>query len=205
VEEKENSKDSGKDTKEKSTPKYNLNSEGLSVFKEDKLVGFMNGQEARAYNLITNKFKGAFISIAYGEQKVTNNISFEVMSSKSQIKTSMEQDKVGIDIKLKMSLNLVQYGQKGNIGDNKELKKLEQKLNEKLEAEIVSAIKKAQTEFKSDIFGFGLNFHVDNPKQWKTIKTKWNDYFASANVKVAVDSSVYVVGEIKKPFIMEED
>jgi spore germination protein KC len=182
-----------------------LNSNGLSVFKEDKLVGFMNGIEARAYNFITNKFKGAFISIPYGEQKVTNNISFEVMSSKSQIKTSIENDKVDINVKLKMSLNLVQYGPKGDIGKDKELKKIEQKLNERLEAELLSAIKKAQTEFKSDIFGFGEQFHVDNPKEWKTIKTKWNDYFASANVKVEVDSSVYVVGEIKKPFVTEED
>lgn len=205
VEEKQEGSDNGdkKSSGSEQSPKYKLETSGLAAFKDDKFVGYMNGVEARAYNLVVNKFKSAFISIASAEN--ANEIAFEVISSKSDIKTSMQQDKVTLDVNVSMKLNITQYGAEGDIVKKEELKKVEEKFNKKLEEEIISAINKAQKEFKSDIFGFGLFFHIDNPKQWKEIKTKWNDYFTDAKVNVKVDASVYALGEMKKPFVVEED
>jgi len=181
-----------------SEKKYKIVYSGLAAFKDDKLVGYMNANETRAYNLVTDKIVGAVVSLP------DNLTSGKVTKSNSKIKTDIENGQVTISVNTKVALSVIQDG--GNFDVNKigPLKTLEQKFNKQLETEIAASIQKAQTEFQSDIFGFGGYVHIQHPKEWRNMKTNWDDIFSKAKVNVRVDSSVVMSGETKNAFDQKE-
>lgn len=184
-----------KEEEEKKPKKYVMDFEGLAVFKEDKLVGYLDGQEAIAYNLISDTVRQAYIAIPVSG----GNISIYVMESKSQVNTEYLGEDVNINIKIKTRLAIAENMSDYNISENKELKKAEKDINHFIQTRIKEAIQKVQTEFKSDIFGFGDYFHKDYPKKWKTIKHKWDDeYFAKVTINVTVENIIETEGHTRE-------
>jgi spore germination protein KC len=175
--------------------------EGLAAFKDGVLAGYMNGEETRAYNFIVNKVRNIHITVPSD----TGNTVFVVSGSKCKVKTSKEDDKIKIEVKLKVSSGVTAETGEIEINDPKEIKKLEEAFNEKLKKDIEGAIKKAQQEFKSDIFGFGEFMHDQHPKEWRELKKDWDEAFSKAEVSVSVESRIRRYGEIKRPFRYEEE
>lgn len=178
--------------------KYKIKYEGLAAFKDGKLVGYMDGIETRSYNLIMNKIKSANVSIPSGDDFTVITIK----NSKSDIKTTIKNDQIAIDVKIKMDMSIIQEGGVIDISKSEPLKEVEDSINKKMKEEITASIKKAQTEFQSDIFGFGKAVHIQHPQKWEEIKESWDDYFAKASINVTVESSADRSGEIKQPFRM---
>lgn len=175
--------------------------EGLAAFKDDKLAGFMNGVEARAYNILTGRFTVDSITIPSGEEHTTCMLR----STKAKIDTKINQDKQAeINIQVKAVLGLIQEGGDIDISKSDELKKMEQEFSRALTQQIEEAVKKAQQEFESDIFGFGHYVHSQHPKEWKEIKKDWDIGFSKAKIHVNVTSSIVREGEIKMPFVLKE-
>lgn len=168
--------------------------EGLAAFKDNKLVGYMDGTETRAYNFVTNNIKIAYITILSGED-VT---AVEIEKSNSDINIGIDGDQITMDVKIKINMRITQDS--GLINITKQSKKVEESFNKQLEEEIIASIKKAQQEFQSDIFGFGNFVHIQYPEKWKEIKGNWDDYFSKASVNVTIESTVDRSGNLKEPF-----
>jgi spore germination protein KC len=171
---------------------------GLAAFKNDKLVGYMDGLETRSYNFVTNKMKSTVIS------SLDRLTSAKVLKSNSRIKTNIENGQVTISVDTKVILSVIQEGGNIHVNEIKPLKSLEQEFNKQLETEIAVSIQKAQQEFQSDIFGIGCFVHAQHPKEWENMKKNWDDIFSKAKVNVAVKSSVVLSGEAKNSFSREE-
>lgn len=63
-----------------------------------------------------------------------------------------------------------------------------------------TTIEKAQTEFKTDIFGFGEAVRRADPRAWKTLKENWNEeYFTSLPVNIKTDFIIRRIGMIANP------
>lgn len=181
-------------TQSSSENRYTIQYEGLAAFKDNKLVGYMDGTEARAYNFVTNKVDVAYITIPAGEDVTV----VEIEKSNSDINIGIEGDQITIDVKIKIRMRITQDS--GLINITKQSKEIEESFNKQMEEEIEASIKKAQQEFESDIFGFGNSVHIQYPKKWKEIKGNWDDYFSKASVNVKIESTVDRSGNLKEPF-----
>lgn len=182
-----------------SDKKYRIVYKGLAAFKDDKLVGYMDEIEARAYNFITGNIGRAVISIV-SENSETVVI---VQDSKAEIKTEIKDDQITVNVKIETQMSIIQENGTIDISKMEPLKSVEAAVNRQLAEEITAAIQKAQTEFQSDIFGFGQSVHKQHPEKWNEIKENWDDYFAKAAINVSVESTVDRSGEIKQPFKLE--
>ncbi len=85
-----------------------------------------------------------------------------------------------------------------DVTDFENLKALEDRFNKQIRDEVLRAIKKAQTEFKSDIFGFGNAMHADRPGEWKKFRANWDESFSDADINIRIQSSINRSGLIKK-------
>lgn len=179
---------------------YKIKYKGLAAFKDDRLVGFLDGIETRAYNMITNNFKAAYMSVSCKDSMV----SLKVPSAKADVKTNVDNNNITINIKVKINLNVIGVSGTLDVSKAENLKKVEESFNKQMQSEIVSAISKVQKEFASDIFGFGSYVHAEHPEKWKEIKDNWDDYFSKATVNVTVESSATRSGEIKEPLKTED-
>lgn len=195
-----NNAPSSKNSEDSQKDKFNIKYEGLAAFKDNKLVGFLNGVEARSYNFVTNNLKTALVSI------LTENhyTVFMVDQSKSKIKTFIQDGQITIDVKINVYISTIQESGSIDVTQMDSIKMLENQVNQLLEKETAAAIQKVQTEFKSDIFGFGIYVHAEHPQQWKDLKYNWDEQFSKANIHVMVDSSIRRTGQIKQPFREEE-
>jgi spore germination protein KC len=179
---------------------YKIKYDGLAAFKNNKLVGYMDGVEARAYNFVTNNIKTAFVSIPSGEDVTV----VMIRTSKSNIKTTVENGQATIDVRIKIGIDVIQENGLIDVSKIEPLKIVEENFDKQMGKEIATSIKKAQQEFQSDIFGFGSVIHIQHPETWKEIKRSWDDYFSKASIYVTVESSADRSGNIKEPFKMED-
>ncbi|MGI5849217.1 MAG: Ger(x)C family spore germination protein [Christensenellales bacterium] len=174
--------------------------EGLAAFKNGSLVGFMNGTETRAYNIITGNDKESYVSVASGDGQAV----VKIIKSTADIKTAFKSGEAVLDVKIKCTTGIVQESGTTEISKIGGAKTVEQSVNKQLLTEIAQSVKKAQQEFQSDIFGFGTYMHAQHPDKWKEIRENWDDYFSKATVNISVESSVIRSGEIKEPFIIKD-
>jgi spore germination protein KC len=179
--------------------KYKIKYEGLAVFKEDKLLGYLNGEEARVYGMIVNDLKVAHYTINYND----NATVIRIDHSGSNIKTKIDNGKIIIDVKIKNTVELSQEGDTTDITRLEELKKIEKVIDEQIKNDLLATIKKVQTEFASDIFGFGMYMHIQNTKEWEKFKDNWNELFSKATINVEVSTCINRAGEVREPFKLE--
>ena len=173
--------------------------EGAAVFLRNKLVGFLNGTETRALNFVTNKVaSGTIVSKTSDGAQVV-----EILNTKCKKKVSMHEDgkfTVNLSVKITGSLG-EQTGKDVKVKDLTEidLQKVQQESSEVVKKEIEAVIARTQKEYKSDIFGFGLEVHKKYPEEWKAIQDNWNQIFSETEVKVQVETNIVETGLLRLP------
>ncbi|WP_339317997.1 Ger(x)C family spore germination protein [Paenibacillus sp. FSL R10-2734] len=174
---------------------------GLAVFKEDKLIGWLNQEESKVYNYLTNKVKNtvSFINCPQGKK-----ISLEIFEAKSKIKGSMQNDKPEISIEQFIESDIGEVQCRNlELTNPKVITELEQIANQKLENSFETTIKKVQQEYKSDIFGFGEIIHRSNPQAWKKLRNNWDQTFVKLPVNVKMDIKIHQLGKVTNSFLEE--
>jgi len=186
-----------KDEKEENLPSI----EGACVFKEDKLIGFLDGAQTRGYNFATNKITSGII--------VSDSPDGQGINSVEIIKSSTKMDMQLVDGKYYGSLEINIAGTLGEeTGDNNissfdEIKKVEENTSSIIKKEVENSLKKVQ-EYNSDIFGFGQLVHRKYPADWKKIKDNWNNQFSDLEVEITVKTEVTRAGVSNQPVIPKE-
>ena len=106
---------------------------------------------------------------------------------KKSIRTSYEDKKVNIYIDLNLK-SVMQYEYHIEVLSNEDIKKVESIIESEAKEKILSAIKRSQNEFKSDIFGFARYFKAENPVVYRTIN--WKEEYAEAVFHVKVNTTI---------------
>jgi spore germination protein KC len=161
---------------------YALKIEGAAVFNGVKMVGELNGNETRIYNILTNKSQ---FSVEEFENE-SNFVSVNILKPNTKIKTVIVDGvaHVEINVKAKATLNYSRLNKDAKDDYQKNLAFLKGEAEKSLINEIETTIKRVQEDCGSDIFGFGYALHTKNPTQWKTVESDWNSHFKNAKVTV---------------------
>lgn len=185
----------------KSIQMKNLKYNGLGAFKDDKLVGWMNEEESKGYSYIVGNVNS---TVAYVYYNKSTKISLEVIKASSDVKVSIVKGEPVIDVTIKIVQDV------GAVEGEFDITKIESReIINKLSQQYLTklchnSIKKAQNDFKADIFGFGEVIHRKYPKVWDEIKHDWNNHFQKLKVNVKADVETKKLGQILKPMFMKE-
>ena len=164
--------------------------EGFALFDEDKLAGYLNGEQAQGLNFINNDFVSANITV---QDEGGNNISLEIMNSSTKPKPDF--DTMSVTIEVDINSNLVEYQGREDVFDYKYIEDLEQKLNAYITGEIEGAILVMQ-QYGTDAAFIGDSFYHQNPVKWEDIKDDWKSVFTGLDFTVKVNSSVQCTYEL---------
>jgi spore germination protein KC len=174
---------------------------GLALFKEDKLIGWLNPEESKVYNYLTNKVKSTVFYIQCPEGK---KVSLDVFEARSKIKGSMHNDKPEISIEQHIESDIGEVQCRNlDLTNPKTITELEQIANQKVVHLFETTIKKVQQEYKSDIFGFGEVIHRSDPQAWKKLKDNWDQTFVNLPVSVKTDIKIRQLGKVTNSFLEE--
>lgn len=172
---------------------------GQAVFKNDKLVGFLDGAETRYYQMVTGMFRRSVFSfkepVQHGEGLITMRIKKE---HKPQIRIRMNEQETVIEVKLFLSGEILSIQSGINYEQGILKKDLETEINAVISREIMALIKKTQEEYGSDIFGFGeySRGHFATWQDW--VNYAWLEQYPFCAVEVFVDFDIYSPGMMVK-------
>jgi spore germination protein KC len=182
---------------QKTTTDAFLEADGLAVFKDGKLKGWITNENARGVIWILDKVKSTDINISYKGKK--NAISMAPIRSKTKVSASVKNGKPIIDISIEDEGWISEANTAVDLTDPKVILEIQTLVEKETKKQIISSVKAAQ-KFKSDIFGFGEKIHKSDPMMWKKIQKNWDQQFASLKVNVHVDTYIRREGIRTKPF-----
>lgn len=171
-----------------------LNISGMAVFKNDKLVGYLDHKESRGMLWVRDEIRSGIITIPCSSGK--HKSSLEIISTSGKIVPIADQSGVRIQVKINVESHI------GDRNDPAELtmhvvKDLEQKEEAEIKEEVSAVLAKARV-LNADIFGFGESIYRKYPKQWQELEKHWDEVFPELEVEVIVDAHIRRSGTILK-------
>jgi spore germination protein KC len=158
---------------------------GTAVFKDDRLVGWLNKSETRGLLWLRGEMERGVItvpSVTDPEKK----LSFRVTRSKTRVKPFWDGEKVSLFIEISADVDLEEQQSRENILEPEIVKALEGRVAADIEKRCRGALAKARDKYGVDIFRFGDTFHRKYKKVWPEIKHRWDEEFVKADVSLSV-------------------
>lgn len=163
----------------------NLESDGLAIFKEGKLVDWYQGEMSRGVVWILNKIQQTDVTLDWKGQD--NTLVYNVVRQKTKISANTTNDLPVITVNVRAEGDIREVRSQINLSDPYEILDIEKELEKEIKKQLEKTIAKTQ-ENRSDIFGFGEVVRRSNPKKWKKMNDDWNDiYFPNLEVNVKVE------------------
>lgn len=176
---------------------YELSTEGAAVFSKDKLVGFLDGPETRGYNWITGQVVSGVVTFPHPNGIGISTI--EILKAKSENEVEISHNEIRFKVKINVNGMLDEATTSLRTDPAAAANILEQACSKTIKEEIEHTLQKTQTEYKSDIFGFGQLVHQKYPREWKNMQDNWDELFSQATVEVEVQTEVTKTGKSLYP------
>lgn len=172
-----------------SSPKAIVKIDGSTITKDNKILGYLDLEEAKILNLINGKLKETIIKMNYYD----GYIIFEP----NRIKVSRELDIKNNIIKINISGYSKTKEIQSNIDlkDPKEVEKLNKALNMELEKKITDTFNSIREKYDTDVFGFQELYYRTNYKYFKENCTNWyEDIYPKIKLEVKANVRLYEKG-----------
>jgi spore germination protein KC len=159
---------------------------GAAIFRGDKMVGEITGEEVRYVLYLRGTFKQGITVV---QDPFTHNrfVAADLrLARPTQIRIEEDGDKFHINVNITLEGGLVGSQGEEDYTDPKVLKAIEEQLVSEIEKGCKDIIRKAQTTFSSDIFAFGNKArHLAMTwREWQELD--WQEKFPQAAATVTV-------------------
>jgi spore germination protein KC len=177
---------------------------GTAIFKSDKLVGFLNGEETKNMIFVRNEIKGGVLIEGMQGNDLTIPVSLEIFKNKTQVTPVTNGKDIEINININTIAAIDEIEGTENLIDDEGRKKLEQNAGKMLKAQIESIIDKMQSVYDADIFGFGAKLREDKIKVWYRVNNNWEETFKDLKVNVIAKVHIRNSSMLSKPLKVRE-
>lgn len=172
---------------------------GLAVFKDDKLVGWLDEGKSKSVNYVTNEVDSTLAYVDCPEDK-QRAVSLQIKKAKSKTRALLDGQGIPsfiIDIRIEANIGSVQCA--ADLSKTETIQELERRLEDKVNVSIADNIRYIQRTFGSDIFGFGEVLHRKYPKAWNHYRKQWDDTFRQVKISVRSTVNIRQSGSIVQP------
>lgn len=180
-------------------PNTFLEYSGLAIFKNDKLIGWLNEKESKGYNYITDNVKSTIGQVACPSGGI---VALEVVRTKTKVKGVVEKGKPQIVVDVFIEGNVGEVQCKIDLLDPQNIMELEKIAQKDVKGIMEAAIQKAK-KYDVDIFGFGDAIYRSNPKYWNEIKDNWEDQFVDLPVVLKTDVKIRRLGTVSDSLVQK--
>lgn len=172
---------------------------GTAIFKFDKLLGFLNGEETKNLMFIRNMVKAGVLTEGTQENDKTKPVSLEIFNSKTQVKPVTKGKDINIKLNVDATVAIDEIGSTENLIDDEGRSRLEERAEKTLKSQIEFLIKKIQLEYDTDIFGFGAKLRENKSRLWREIRGNWEEKFKYLEVDVTTNVHIRNSAILSKP------
>lgn len=163
---------------------------GAGIIKGDTghWVGALNQEDTECLAWLTNEGQTGIIKTYDGNKQ---EITYEMKAMKSEITAKMNGDSLAFDVKIATEGRL---SETWNIDDYpaavKNSQKAEQLFKKRLEQMMHSLMQKLQSDYKTDVAGFGEKLSIQEPALWRKVEDHWDDVFSRTPIHINVELKI---------------
>ncbi|SCX95934.1 Ger(x)C family spore germination protein [Alkaliphilus peptidifermentans] len=170
---------------------FELKVECIALFKGDRMVHLLKGENSTAFMLLKGEINEGFIHASYENEDKEEHISIVLKGGTSKIKTRVEGSRLYIDQEIKINSSLAEYTGKETVFDEAIIKKLESIVTEYYKDVMQETLSILQ-ELECDNIGYGRYVKANHPDIFNA--ETWNEDFAEAIITAHPTVSIRSVG-----------
>lgn len=161
---------------------------GAGVFKNYKLVGYLNEMENRDVAILN----GDLVQDGLDTQYEDSNLSLLIanLKSKRKIITVDEDIKVIFNVQVEGQINEFILDDNDKIDSDLIIKDMEKVLCKEMEKGLNKTIYKLQRELNADVIGILEHLYRFHPSLWEQVKDDWDSIFPQLDIKVNIDLNI---------------
>lgn len=176
---------------------------GSGVFKKDKLVGWLEGEETKDVLYVRDEIKDGLLIIENVEG-TGNNVVFELEGNKTRVEVDYKNGKLIFNVDVKPQVVIAEINGSKDFISEKNRDKLARYADKIIEKRIKGTVEKVKNEYGSDTFKFGNLVERKMPDLWKDVSKNWENELKKAEVNVKVELNITGSATVMKPFKIEE-
>ena len=127
------------------------------------------------------------------------DVTLEKVYRETKISPKINGENISIDIDIYLEVSIAEITGTVDFINGENRKKLEEQAEKEMKKQFKEVIKKAQKDYKTDIFGFGRLIKADYPKVWREVSSNWESTFINLPVDVNVNVNVVSSALLSKP------
>ncbi|MCM3175821.1 Ger(x)C family spore germination protein [Paenibacillus sp. MER 99-2] len=175
-----------------------LNTTGLSVFKKDKLIGWLTEEESKGFNYVKGNVKTTVGHVDCPKDEGTVTMKTLRTSTDRKVKFMRGEPVINLKVKNVSSIGSVECN--FQIGSMTAIHELEKLSEERLIELMKNSVNSVRRKFHVDIFGFGQEIYQTNPKYFEKVRENWDQHFADLEVNYEANSQIRRVGTLDNSF-----
>jgi spore germination protein KC len=183
-------------------PAYKLDLNGTALFKNGKMVGWLDQKESRGLLWLRGEVKQGEIRFPL-PGVAGGSVATEINKTKTKVKPVLRNDELIIFVEINAQTVIQEVTSSFPV--DKEIKKLEDAQNQAVVREVQSVLDKAQKQLQVDAFGFGEAVHREYPRQWQQMKSDWDEIFPGIQVQLEVKTKIVGTNLTSRPVDVGSD
>lgn len=184
-----------KENTDSTTPSVTYKYLGLGIFREDHLIGSINIDDVKTLNYLIDNINQSIENFTCPDGE---NMSIEILHSKTTQQVKLDENrKPTIEISIQSEASIGESNCSIDLVNPMIITELEKRIAEQKTEELNEFIEKIQTEYETDIFGFGEQIYRSYPKIWADVSEDWGKHFANLDVQINVAINISQLGSIK--------
>lgn len=183
-------------------PLANIKISKLAVFKEDRLIDWIDGDKAKGIIMLRNRLKGTVVNLDWKEHK--DAISVSIHRSNVKIKPSYKNGKPTFLIKGRFEGNISEVQVPIPLSDPAIIGEVENILSKKIKKMMEEALEYAK-EKQTDLARLGEHFWLQYPKEYFQLREDWNEkILPEVDVDIKVKSILRRTDMKFEPFFIKD-
>lgn len=182
-----------------------LSVSGSAVFKNDRMIGKLNSRLSRDLLWVLDSMNEGVITVDVEQAQRKGKISAELEKADVKRKIEVNGERVKVKLKVKVTANIYENTSSMDLADAKNTQLTIHDLKQDIRTRIERTIKYVQSNFNSDIFGFGQTMYRTRPSVWKSqFRERWETVFPEIEPAVEVEVRVLRNGLTNKSIKLSE-
>ncbi len=178
-----------------SLEKKSLTVSGTAVFKNDKLIEFLDINQSKIMTIIQGEAKEGLISEPI-RTDTQEYMTVKIFDCKTKVRHSEKAGEITMHIDVEMEVGINELTVRENIMNKKGRDELMKKVENSLEKNIESFVRYLQHGNGADVLGFGERIYKQDPDLWDKIRK--TDYFKNLKTETKVKVNLLGTGFIAK-------
>lgn len=182
-----------------------MTGKGTAVFREDRLIGWLNEKETRGLMWVRNEMREGVITVNIPEESGGGYVSAEIGTVRSKMTPVMRNGDIRMKLDLSASLNVSENASDLVLGDLNNIGLLRILFADVIRQRVEMMCGKVQKKLRSDILGFGQAVYRRDPHAWRTLYAQnWNSRFPDIKVEITASVKVLQTGLVGKDVKRED-